>query len=375
MTGIYIHIPFCDAKCNYCNFVSRVGGDKEAYIKALIKEITVMDAFHNGEADSLFFGGGTPSTVKPYYLEQVLNALRRSMTIVPEAEITLEANPGTVDRVSLAEYKRIGINRLSFGLQTTDNAELEVLGRIHTYEGFLASYQMAREAFFENINIDLIFGLPNQTVDGFMDTVRRVAELNPEHLSVYALKLEKGTPMYREYYGSPRMPGEDAEREMYHTAIDYLKSQGYVHYETSNFAKPGFECRHNIKYWTGEPYIGYGVAAHGYYLTDTGAVRTENTPDIETYIKDLIDGIHDEQMLTPLSLRDIRDEYIMLRLRLAEGIRFADFKQRFGLNFEAEFSDAIEKTKKAGMITQDKAGIRPTVRGFDLQNMLITEFL
>ena len=375
MTGIYIHIPFCNAKCNYCNFVSQVGGDKKAYIMALVKEIAVMDAFHNGKADTVFFGGGTPSTIKPYYIEQVLNTLRQSMTILPDAEITLEANPGTVSYASLKDYRRLGINRLSFGLQSVDNAELGLLGRIHTYQEFLASYHAAREAGFDNINIDIIFGLPGQTVAGFLNTIKTVTRLVPEHLSVYALKLEKGTPMHHDYYGSPDMPGEDAEREMYHAAVAHLTDNGYIHYETSNFAKPGFECRHNLKYWTGEPYIGYGVAAHGYYPTETGAVRTENTSDIETYVRDLNDGIHDEQTLTPLSHRDIRDEYIMLRLRLAQGIRFDDFKTHFGMDFEAEHKNAIEKTLKAGLITKDDKGIYPTIKGFDLQNTLITEFL
>jgi len=375
MTGVYIHIPFCDAKCNYCNFVSQVGGDKKEYILALCKEIAVMDAFHNGKVDTVFFGGGTPSTIKPYYMEQVMNALSRSMTIVPEAEISMEANPGTVTFNTLKDYKRIGINRLSFGLQSANNTELNLLGRIHTYEEFLDSFASAREAGFSNINLDLIFGLPNQTVDGFMDTVKKAAALQPEHLSVYALKLEKGTPMYREFHHSPFMPGEDTEREMYHSAIAFLKDMGYGLYETSNFAKPGFECKHNLKYWTGEPYIGYGVAAHGYYLNGKGAVRTENTADLETYIKDLNDGIHDAQTKDQLSPRDMRDEYVMLRLRLAKGIEFLDFKTRFGMDFETEYKDAIEKTVTAGLITKDKHGIYPTIRGFDLQNTLITEFL
>ena len=190
MTGIYIHIPFCEAKCNYCNFVSQVGGDKKTYIQALIKEIAVMDAFHNGEADSVFFGGGTPTTIKPYYIDKIIDALGQSMTIVKDAEITLEANPGTVDASTLREYKRIGINRLSFGLQSADNAELNTLGRIHTFEDFLASYHMAREAFFDNINIDLIFGLPNQTVAGFMRSVEKAGSAEPRAL--ISLRAEAG---------------------------------------------------------------------------------------------------------------------------------------------------------------------------------------
>ena len=375
MTGIYIHIPFCEARCNYCNFVSQVGGDKKAYIDALVKEIDAMDAFHNGEADSVFFGGGTPSVIKPFYIAMVLDALKASMTILPNAEITLEANPGTVSLESLKEYRRLGINRLSFGLQSADDAELAVLGRIHTYEEFLSSYHLAREAGFDNINIDLIFGLPNQTPEGFKKTVETVVSLESAHMSVYALKLEEGTPMYGTYHGSAEMPAEDAEREMYHSAIAYLKEKGYAHYETSNFAKPGFECRHNLKYWTGETYIGYGAAAHGYSLTESGAVRTENTSDIDAYIRDMADGIHDAQTQTPLDFSDMRDEYIMLRLRLAEGIRFADFQARFGTDFETTYAEAIEKTTKAGLIEKNGLGITPTVKGFDLQNTLITEFL
>jgi len=375
MKGIYIHIPFCMSKCLYCDFVSMEGGDKKAYIAALKKEIRFYDAEHAGTVDSIFFGGGTPSSVLPIYIESVMDTLKKSFEVQDDAEITIEANPGTVDREKLLAYKKMGINRISFGLQSANDDELVSLGRIHTFEEFLESYELARNAGFENINIDLMFGLPNQDLRDFDNSVRKVLELEPEHISCYALKIEKGTEFYKKYYGSTLMPGEKQERQMYHTARTAFENKGYVHYETSNFAKPGFECRHNLKYWTGEEYLGFGVAAHSYFFDKRKRYRQNNISDIEKYIRDIENDVMPIDEEVKLTEKDIQDEYIMLHLRLNTGIVFEEYLNLFGMDFEKDFSEQIEKLQENGLIRRDEKGIYSTPKGFDLQNTMISMFL
>ena len=375
MKGIYIHIPFCQRKCAYCNFVSFESGDISGYIQALKREIS-LTAVTIGEAvDTVFFGGGTPSIIPADYISEIIDTMKTYYDVSQKAEISIEVNPGTIDNEKLKIYRSAGINRMSLGLQSADDGELKMLGRIHTFNAFAAGCMAARDAGFDNINIDLIFGLPGQTTDGFKKTLDTVLAFNPEHISCYALKLEKGTPMYSRYFGSDELLDEDTERSMYHLAIERLEAAGYEHYETSNFAKHGFACQHNLKYWLGEEYLGFGVAAHGYYQCEAGYKRVSNTDNLGVYIQSLTDNRLPIKEEAVLSGEEIQEEYIMLRMRLKSGISFNDYRHRFGKDFTTEKKEAIERLKEAGLITSDINGIYPTVRGFDLQNIVIGELL
>jgi oxygen-independent coproporphyrinogen III oxidase len=375
MKGIYIHIPFCISKCPYCDFTSFEDGDQKGYIKTIRDEIRLCDAEHMDSVDTIFFGGGTPTSLMPILIESVLDTLRESFDIKETAEITIEANPGTVNAKKLLAYKRAGINRISFGLQSADDKELLALGRVHNFKEFEESFRMARKAGFDNINIDIMFGLPNQKVDGFSKTVRRVIEKNPEHISCYGLKIEKGTEFYKKYYGTSFLPGDIIERDMYHMAREAFEKSGYNHYETSNFAKKGMECKHNLKYWHAEEYLGFGVSAHSYFIKGGVHIRQGNTSDMSKYIEDISNDVMPIDEKNILSKKDIQDEYIMLNLRLSTGINFLDFKSKFGFDFKDKFKSEIKKLLKGGLIKQDEEGIYPLPKGFDLQNSMIILFL
>lgn len=369
--GLYIHIPFCRRKCYYCNFVSFP--DCEAllgdYIGALTAEARLYsDYLKDHTIDTLFIGGGTPSLLSPSQIEKLISGLT-SVCDFRLHEATIEANPETLDEEKLSAYAACGINRLSLGLQTHDNGILSDIGRRHTFEQFLTVYEKAGR-YFDNINTDTIFGLPGQTLDNFKTTVDRLIELSPAHVSAYSLKLEQGTILYKTY----KVAGEDTDREMYHTAASMLCGAGYMHYETSNFSRPGFECLHNLKYWTGEEYLGLGVAAHS-YITDKCKQRFSNTEDIYKYIKSVEKGEKPVDDISAISENDEIIEYIMLRLRLKQGIVFDDFNSRFHMDFENTFGGPVEFTQTAGLITRDERGVYPTLKGFDLQNTLIVEFM
>jgi len=374
MLGVYLHIPFCKKKCAYCDFVSVTSTNYRDYFDALKKEVELY-ADKAMILDTVFFGGGTPSLVEASEIVDILKALRCGFAQLDDAEISIEVNPGTVDAYKLQAYRNGGVNRISFGLQSADDKELNLLGRIHSYNEFLDSYHLARQAGFDNINIDIIFGLPNQTLNQLLKTIDSVVELNPEHVSCYALKLEKGTSMYRQYKDSKAMPDEDTERDMYHAIFNKLNASGYIQYETSNFAKPGFECQHNLKYWTGEPYLGFGAAAHALLKEKKVFFRQSNLTDIDQYIMQ----VHKEQKpiaeKIALTSKDIREEYIMLRMRLRWGINFIDYQQRFNLNFRQCYDREIKMLEQNGLIVTDNEGVYPTLKGFDLQNTLITTFL
>ncbi|MDY2608003.1 MAG: radical SAM family heme chaperone HemW [Lachnospiraceae bacterium] len=289
--GIYIHIPFCKQKCLYCDFVSAKGCDRdmELYEEALLKEIESTEI--DEPVDSVFFGGGTPSVYKVEYIEEILKIIFRKYNIVKDkAEITIEVNPGTVDYDKLKRYRAAGINRISIGLQSADNEELKLLGRIHTYGKFVETYTEARRAGFNNINIDLMSAIPYQTVNSFMETLKKVVKLNPEHISAYSLIIEEGTPFYNKYGEngefSDAIPSEETDREMYHMTKTFLKENGYERYEISNYAKKGYECKHNIKYWSRDNYYGFGVAA----ASLVNNLRYSNISDGDKYIDILLGG-------------------------------------------------------------------------------------
>jgi oxygen-independent coproporphyrinogen III oxidase len=376
MIGLYIHIPFCLSKCPYCDFVSFETADAQKYIAALNVEIEDYGQAGQQKVDTIFFGGGTPTSIEPIYIESVLNAIHTYFSVAQTAEITIEANPGTVSLNHLKAYKKMGINRISFGLQSANDHELETLGRVHRFNDFEVSFSDARKAGFENINVDLMFGLPNQSITSFKTTLEIVINVKPEHISCYSLKIEKKTPYYKDYYGSPALPSEDDERDMYHLASNSLKDQGYIHYETSNFAKKGYHCKHNLKYWTQIPYFGFGVSAHSLFFTQAGKhVRYSNTSDYDLYISQLKNNEMPVLETQTLSEKDMMDEYIMLNLRLNTGIVFDDYNKAFDADFENDFKTKIDALLKNKMITTDANGIYPTLKGFDLQNTMIAMFL
>lgn len=369
--GLYIHIPFCRRKCHYCDFVSFP--DSEAligdYIDAVAAEARLYEGYLKKHyIDTLFVGGGTPSLLSSAQITKLIGGLKSACNFSLK-EATIEANPETLDEEKLAAYAACGINRLSLGLQTHDDLILGDIGRRHTYGQFLSAYSAARR-YFENINVDTIFGLPGQTVDNFAATIERLIELSPAHISSYSLKLEQGTELARRFTGAD----EDTDRDMYHAAAAMLTGAGYTHYETSNFAKERFECVHNLKYWTGGEYLGLGVAAHS-FIAGTRKQRFSNIESIRDYIQSVQSGNKPVVFTSVLSKADEMTEYIMLRFRLKRGVVFSDFNERFGMDFKAMFEQPIKFSENAGLITVDDYGVYPTLKGFDVQNALITEFM
>ena len=324
--GIYIHIPFCERKCRYCDFLSFNADEpiKESYVEALLREIK-ENPHTTRTVDTIFFGGGTPSVLPARLIARILDELRKSFNVREDAEITVECNPGTVDDEKLKIYKSARVNRISFGLQSADDAELEMLGRIHNFEDFKESFLAAKEAGFENINVDIMMALPGQLRETLFNTIEEVTALSPKHISMYSLILEDGTPLKESLPNLPPLPSEDKEREMYKEATKLLKSKGYGRYEISNFSKPGFESRHNIRYWQLDEYLGFGIGAASF----TEGKRFSNTESIEDYIKtDDFEKI--KRDVTILSKEDLMGEFMFLGLRMMRGLSGTDFYERFG---------------------------------------------
>ena len=381
--AIYIHIPFCVRKCLYCDFLSFAVGSpekpeanekKKEYFKALKREISYYAEKQPGyEIVSVFFGGGTPSVVNADDIADICDALKTVWNFRSDAEVTLEANPGTVTPDKFRIYKECGINRISFGLQSVHDDELKRLGRIHTYDDFLESYGTARESGFDNINIDLMSGLPGQTVGSFTDTLNTVALLDPEHISAYSLIIEDGTP-FGEMYGDSKktkalLPSEDDDREMYHKTASVLERYGYHRYEISNYAKTGRECRHNLVYWHRGDYIGLGLGASS-CVSD---IRWSNTEIFETYIcpKTVAFGVQKEE----LSVEDQMFETFMLGLRLAEGVGLKGFAEKFGVDPLEKYDSLFKKYEKEGLLELKKGSAILTPKGFDLADHVILGFM
>ena len=371
---LYLHIPFCARKCAYCDFLSFPQGPEvqKRYVDQLIEEIKTASAgFRDTTVTSVFVGGGTPSILKSEEIVRIFDALRNNFNIEDTAEISMEANPGTVTREKLMDYRSAGINRLSFGLQSADNRELEALGRIHTYEEFLTSYSLARSCGFENINVDLMSALPGQTVESWLETLKKVAALGPEHISAYSLIIEEGTPFY-ELYGDNRgegiLPDEDSEREMYHQTKRMLKELGYERYEISNYAKPGFECRHNIGYWTGVPYLGLGLGASSYI----NGTRFTNTADMEEYLNGGAGVRQDEIVLTE---QDMQEEYFFVGLRMVRGVSLPMFEERFGVKAEDVYPGLLDRLIREGGAEISGDDFRLTEYGMDVSNYIMAQFL
>lgn len=373
--GLYIHIPFCRQKCLYCDFPSWAGKESlmQAYVDALTAEIKARGKeYPNKKVVSVFFGGGTPTTLEIPLLEQLMQAVFASWDIAEDAEITTEANPGTLDREMATALKKMGFNRLSMGVQAWQNRLLKDLGRIHTIEGFLENYKAVREAGFENVNVDLMFALPNQTMADWQETVKNITALEPEHISAYSLIIEEGTPFFERYEKGQLEPAsEELDREMYHWAVDYLAEKGYEQYEISNFAKKGKQSRHNRIYWQAEEYLGMGLGAHSYMDGE----RFHNRYDLQEYIDAEGEVSLLKEDVEVITEEDALAEFMFLGLRLTEGVSFARFRERFGQEMKNIYGRQIEELVKDGLLKEDEIGIRLTVRGVDISNVVFEKFL
>lgn len=371
--GIYIHIPFCKQKCYYCDFISFANKDKkqEQYINAAKKEIDTYQ-LEKYNVTTIYIGGGTPSYIESKYIVELIGKLKEQLknniTKFEEIEITIEVNPGTVTKEKLQDFKSCGINRLSIGLQTTNNNLLKQIGRIHTYEEFLYTYNWAKEVGFENINVDLMLGLPNQTIKDLKDSLEKAIKLGATHISVYSLIVEEGTVISKLLdEGKVQLPSEELEREMYWYVKNTLELNGYKHYEISNFAKENKYSKHNMNCWKQEEYIGLGVAAHS-YLNNT---RFSNGNDIENYINN-VENKYVEEVQT---LEDKQNEFMLLGLRMLDGVDIASFKQKFGQNPIYLYKDKLNELVEEGLLVVDLNHIRLTNKGLDLANLVFEEFV
>lgn len=370
---LYVHIPFCVKKCDYCDFLSAPAGrdTQEQYVQALLHEIQTEGDRRKEPVASVFIGGGTPSILEADLLEKILKALYRCFYIEKEAEVTMEANPGTLTLEKLRICRENGVNRLSLGLQSPDDTELASLGRIHDYQQFLESYQMAREAGFHNVNVDLMFGIPGQTRDGWEKSLRIVAALNPEHISAYSLIIEEGTPFAARNLA---LPDEDTEYQMYEDTARILGEYGFEQYEISNYARDGKACIHNIGYWTGVSYLGLGLGAAS--LMD--GCRFTNTTSLERYTTasrkpDFPDNIRKD--LIKLTRQEQMEEFMFLGLRLRSGISKAEFAQRFGIPIEEIYGDVIRRYKELALLQEENGRIFLSRHGIHVSNTVMADFL
>ena len=367
---IYIHIPFCAKKCEYCDFLSGPAGGKEqrAYVQALLKEIRAAEEGQGRSVSSIFIGGGTPSLLKEDLLGSILNEIYKKFNLEPEAEISIEVNPGTVSLKKLEAYRRMGINRLSIGLQSTDDRELKTLGRLHNYAQFLETYQAAGNAGFDNINIDLMSALPDQTYEGWVTNLRRTAELSPAHISAYSLIIEEGTPFaLREL----NLPDEETEYRMYEDTAAILKEYGYEQYEISNYAKKGKRCRHNVGYWTRCDYLGFGLGAASLW----GNKRFSNTADMEEYLKNSAFPERIRLMEPVLSREDEMAEFMFLGLRMTEGVSEAAFRQEFGVEMREIYGEVLKKYTDIELLEEKDGRIFLTRKGIHVSNSVMSDFL
>ncbi|MCR4697645.1 MAG: radical SAM family heme chaperone HemW [Lachnospiraceae bacterium] len=384
--GIYIHIPFCVKKCNYCDFNSGPYSVEiqQKYVDSLCKEMIAKSQFFSCyQVDTVFIGGGTPSILVAHLIGKIFDTLNKYYRVSNDAEISIECNPGTCNEDKLKQYLSLGINRISFGLQSTNNDQLAVLGRIHRYEDFLKSYNDARSAGFTNINVDLMGAIPNQNLESFKEGLLKIKGIGPEHLSIYSLIIEEGTPFYNM---NLNLADEDEEREMVHIIPSTLGDE-YHQYEISNYAKKGYECKHNIKYWKRDEYVGFGVSAASLLSFDyTNSVdydsfanepcfRYKNIANVNDYIS--FDGdilkLNDEREC--LEQSDIESEYIFLGLRMNEGIFLPDYTKRFNKNIFDEYNNAVNKHIENGLLIREGDRLYLSERGRDLSNYVFKDFV
>ena len=383
--GIYVHIPFCKRKCKYCDFVSFENHDEffKKYIDKVVEEIDYcfqkesskynelnLEVLSQRKVNTIYFGGGTPSIINEKYIGQILEKLKEKFDICSDAEITIEINPGTINKEKIEYYKSIGINRLSIGLQSAEDRLLSLIGRIHTYEEFLDAYKLARDCGFENINVDLMLALPTQTMDELVQSLIKVINLSPEHISLYSLILEEGTELEKEINeGKLSIVSDELERKMYWKTKKMLEKNKYAQYEISNFSKKGYESKHNMNCWNQNEYIGFGVAAHS-YIND---IRFSNECDFDKYLSESFDeifSINEKQ-----TIEDKVKEYMMLGFRKIDGIKISKFEEKFGINPLLAFRFEIEKMVKQDLIEIDLDNIKLTQKGLDFANTVFEEFV
>lgn len=367
--GLYLHIPYCLSRCNYCDFCSsKCGGAvPDEYIKALCIEAERYSQHKKIPVSTIYIGGGTPSLLSRRQLEFVISVLDKVFDVSSNSEFTMEANPGTLTLDKLKGYKSLGVNRLSIGLQSIHNNELKILGRIHSFEDFLSSFEAARSVGFDNISVDLMYGIPEQTPKSFKESVEKVCEIMPEHISSYGLIIEEGTPFYNNQ-NKLNIPTEDVECDMYYSACDMLAKKGYNHYEISNFCLEGRSCEHNLKYWRNEEYLGLGVSAYSYYK----GVRFGNCRNISDYILSPVSSCIDREVC---DIEAEAFEYAMMRLRLREGVDLLDYKTRFGRDIYRDNQEVIEKYIALGLMKRSNEVISLTERGFYISNTILAEIL
>ncbi|MCM1092229.1 MAG: radical SAM family heme chaperone HemW [Butyrivibrio sp.] len=369
---LYVHIPFCVRKCKYCDFLSAPASKQvqNAYMEALLSELRGR-AVSDRRVVSVFVGGGTPSVVDAERICDVMETIKSHYILKEDAEISMEVNPGTVTTNSLERYRAAGVNRLSIGCQSCHDAELSHIGRIHDHQTFLDTYDRARAAGFDNINVDLMSGLPGQSLESWEETLRIIVSLNPppEHISAYSLIVEEGTPFYEMWQrGELVLPNEDMEREMYWRTADILKGCGYEHYEISNYARKGYQCRHNVGYWTRRDYLGFGVGAASLYDN----VRYSNTDDLTAYIGKPLKGCTQVQ---ELSREEQMEEEMFLGLRLSHGVSGERFRELFDVSVREVYGEQIRESVKEGLLEDNGERLVLTGKGVDLANYVMAKFL
>lgn len=376
---LYIHIPFCVRKCSYCDFLSFSTDERTqlAYADALIREIEFYGPqMTQYTVNTIFIGGGTPTWLNEDKMVEILDAVYTYFNVSSEAEVSMECNPGTVTSAKLEKYRRAGVNRLSIGLQSADDEELKLLGRIHNFEQFIKTYEMARNAGFGNINVDLISGIPYQTAEKFLHTLQKVVRLKPDHISAYSLIIEKGTPFYDAYkfdavkqeagMQTEVLPTEDEVYRIYKLTQQYLAQAGYEQYEISNFARPGFECEHNIGYWTRANYLGLGLGAAS--LVEN--VRYSNTTDLYQYMDGIL-RVSEE----PVSRKAQMEEFMFLGLRQTCGVTRQQFESAFGIPIDGIYKNALDYLRDEGLLDTSEGRIVLTEKGMDLSNFALAQFL
>lgn len=376
--GIYIHIPFCVQKCVYCDFLSAPASEetKYSYVQALLKEIKKLSIdYKDRDVNSIFFGGGTPSTLDPNLIVEIMRALRENFNINEFAEVTLECNPGTLDEDKAYIYRNAGINRISFGLQSVNNDELKMLGRIHSFEEFRDSFRLARSYGFNNINIDIMTGLPGQSMESLIKTLKTVLAFKPEHISAYGLILEEGTKLFENISSYPDIPTDEEDRDMYEESRRQITKAKYRQYEISNYAKKGYECIHNLKYWNREEYLGLGIGAAS-FVNET---RYSNIRDLNKYIECMskndikLEDIWEN--VEKLGLKDAKEEFVFLGLRKIEGISIEEYKKNFNEDIYRQYKNEIESNINKGLLEIEENRLKLTRKGIDLSNSVMSDFI
>ena len=380
--SLYVHIPFCRAKCYYCDFLSgpKYMEQKEEYVEALCKEIGNRAQKLSREekiVDTIFFGGGTPSVLEDKEIKKITDTIKKGFHVLSEAEISLEMNPDSVTKEKLKAYKEAGINRLSIGLQSANNEELKLLGRIHTWEGFLKSWNLVRKEGFSNVNIDLMSGLPGQTMESYEETLHKILKIGPEHISSYSLIVEEGTK-FEQWYGEEgekreHLPEEETDRRMYELTKKMLKEKGYERYEISNYSLAGYECKHNEGYWTGKSYLGFGLGASSYFRGQ----RFQNENDMEKYLTLMKKGEDPVLEHHTLSKKEQMEEFMFLGLRRMKGVREKNFYDRFQISLKEVYGEKLQSLEEKALLkyNEKEGSWALTEFGIDVSNQVFVEFL